>query len=86
MLDLKRSDIASGISKEQLTKEINQLNRQIKIIEQKLILKVDREILAQFQHLENTVTFTSRPMKHIKNRLWKEERLKKPSQINSVSS
>jgi len=86
MLDLKRNNVTSGISKDQLTNEVNQLNQQIKIIEQKLILKVDREILAQFQHLENKVTFTRRPMKHIKNQLWKEERLKKTNQVKSVSS
>lgn len=58
-----------GMPKNQFERELENLNHQIRMIEQKLVINVDRKVLSYYQGLEDKITYTRHSFGHIKKQV-----------------
>lgn len=61
--------IKSGADKEKFVNELEQLNYNIRMIDQKLAVKTDHDILHCYQVLENELIYASQSIRQIKLQL-----------------
>lgn len=64
-----RNNNTNGVSKGKIEKEFEQLNQQIRMVEQKLAVYIDRDIISRFQQLDNEVAFTIQSVKRIRQQV-----------------